>query len=105
MHGPGGEIQLYRVGVGACWVAWIEDMGCLGVVPPLIAAEAFGEAGVLDRVALQTLADEGKAPALAAKAQGDQGLRPLLGRAMAELELGIEVVTEIDAAAVVQQGL
>ena len=80
-------------------------MGCLGVVPPLVAIEAFGEAGVLDRVALQTLADEGKAPGLAAKAQGDQGLGPLLGRSLAEQQLGIEVVAEIDAAAVVQQGL
>ena len=105
LHGPGGEIQLYRVGVGVGRVAWIEDMGCFGVVPPLIAAEAFGEAGVLDRVALQTLADEGKRPRGAAKAQGHQGLGPLLRRAMAELELGVEVVAEIDAAAVVQQGL
>jgi hypothetical protein len=58
---------------------------------------------VLDRVALQALADEGEGPALAAEAQGHQLAGPEAGVGAGEPLLGPEVVAEVDAAAVVQQ--
>jgi hypothetical protein len=57
------------VGIGG--IAWLERMGRLGVMPPIVSRKGLRKAGVLDRVALQALADEGKTPALAAKTEGD----------------------------------
>ena len=52
-------------------------MGGLGVVPPGVARQGHRKAGVLNRIALQPFSNEGKGPALAAKAQGHQLLAGL----------------------------
>ena len=54
--------------------AGLQHMGRLGVVPPALTRQGKGEAGVLDRVALQPLANEGESRSPAGEAQGLQGL-------------------------------
>jgi hypothetical protein len=77
----------------------------LGVVPPGVASEGPREAGVLNRIALEALADEGETPALAAEAQGHHLLGAHTGIWAAEPQLGLKVVAEVIATAVVQQQL
>jgi hypothetical protein len=77
----------------------------VGVVPPVLAGQGLGDAGLLDRVALQALADEGKPPALAAEAQRHQLLGANPGIGGGQPQLGFVVVAEADAAAVMQQQL
>jgi len=71
----------------------------------VLTGQGPGEAGVLDRVALQALADEGKTSALAAEAQRHQlpGADPGIGAG--QPQLCFEVVAEVNAAAVMQQQL
>ena len=85
--------------------ARFEHMRRLWVVPPAIARQRLGEAGVLDRVALQPLADKGKRPGSAAKAQGGEHLAAALGRRAGDGQLLLQISPEINAAAVVQQAL
>jgi len=105
LDGPARQIQLHGIGMAVGGATGLEHVRRFGVVPPGIASQRFAVAGVLDRVALQALADEGKAPALAAEAQGGERLLAHLGRGAAELQLRLVVVAEVDAAAEVQQGL
>ena len=54
-HGPGLQIQLHRIGLAGISGAWLQHVRCLLVVPPTMARQRLGEAGVLDWVALQAL--------------------------------------------------
>ena len=58
---------------------------------------------MLDRIALQALADEGKGPGAAPKPQGHQGLGAALGWAAGHRQLLLQITAEVNAAAVVQQ--
>ena len=72
LHGPGGQVEFHGVGMGVGGAAGLEPMGRLRVVPPVLAGQGLGEAGVLDRVALQALAEEGEGPGLTAEAERHQ---------------------------------
>ena len=66
----------------------------VGVVPPVLAGQGLGEAGLLDRVAVQALKDEGNALALAAEAQYHQLLGANPGIGGGQPQLGFVVVAE-----------
>ena len=75
------------------------------MVPPGVSRQGPGKAAVLDRIALQALAQKGEGPGRAAEAQTAQGPRPPLGGCAADRQLLLELLPEIDAAAAMLQPL
>ena len=76
-----------------------------GMVPPGFARQRSAEAGLLQWIAAQPLAQERERPGGAAEAQGAQLAGPLARVAARQGQLRRQVFAEIDAAAVVLQAL